>query len=149
VQSGSDDRAENTAARIVLRPIASPLTLAFLALAVGTFTVAGIELSWIPAAQDRFAGLAVLAFVFPLQAIACIYGFLARDSIAGTGMGLLAGGWLVIGMLTFLDHQGGPLARWAWSCSRWPPRCWSRPSPEPGASRWPAWSWPGPRCGSS
>ena len=104
--SGGDGRAENTAARVVLRPIASPLTLAFLALAVGTFTVAGIELSWIPAGQDRFAGLAVLAFVFPLQAIASIYGFLARDSIAGTGMGLLAGGWLVVGLLTFLDHQG-------------------------------------------
>ena len=99
---------EETAARITVRPIASPLTLGFLALVVGTFTIAGTELSWIAAAQNRYAGLAVLLFVFPLQALSSIYGFLARDSIAGTGMGLLAGGWLVIGALTFLGHPGQP-----------------------------------------
>ena len=96
--------------RIVVRPIASPLTLAFLALAVGTFTVAGAELRWIPPAQDGYAGLAVLIFVVPLQALGSVYGFLARDSIAGTGTGLLAGGWLVTGTLTFLSHRGNPLA---------------------------------------
>ena len=94
--------------RIVVRPIASPLTLGFLALAVGTFTMAGAELSWIPAAEDSSAGLAVLLFVFPLQALGGIYGFQARDSIAGTGMGLLAGGWLITGTLTFLGARGKP-----------------------------------------
>lgn len=91
---------------IATRPIANPLPLSFLALAVGTFTIAGAELSWIPAGQDRYAGLAVMIFVFPLQAISSIYGFLARDSIAGTGTGLLSGGWLVTGALTFADHGG-------------------------------------------
>jgi uncharacterized protein len=100
---------QEPAARIVVRPIASPLTLGFLALAVGTFTLAGAELSWIVPAQDSYAGLGVLLFVFPLQAISSIYGFLARDSIAGTGMGLLSGGWLAIGTLTFLDHDGRPM----------------------------------------
>lgn len=99
---------EETATRIVVRPIASPLTLGFLALVVGTFTMAGVELSWITATQDRYAGLAVLLFVFPLQALSSVFGFLARDSIAGTGMGLLSGGWLVIGVLTFLGHPGQP-----------------------------------------
>lgn len=93
-----------------MRPIASPLTLGFLALAVGTFTIAGAELAWIPAGQDSYAGLAVLIFTPPLQAMSSIYGFLARDSIAGTGMGLLAGGWLAIGLLTFLGDRGRPLA---------------------------------------
>jgi uncharacterized protein len=99
---------DETAARIMVRPIASPLTLGFLALVAGTFTIAGTELSWVAAGQDRYAGLAVVLFVFPLQALSSIYGFLARDSIAGTGMGLLSGGWLVIGALTFLDHGGQP-----------------------------------------
>lgn len=99
---------EETAARIVVRPIASPLTLGFLSLVVGTFTIAGVELSWIAPSQDRYAGLAVLLFVFPLQALSAVFGFMARDSIAGTGMGLLSGGWLVIGALTFLGPSGRP-----------------------------------------
>jgi uncharacterized protein len=90
--------------RIVVRPIASPLTLGFLALTVGTFAFAGLELSWVTAAQASYVGLAVMVFVFPLQAVASVYGFLARDSIAGTGMGLLSGAWLVTGMLTFLSR---------------------------------------------
>lgn len=91
-------------ARIVVRPIASPLTLGFLALSVGTFTMAGVELSWIAAAEYSYAGLAIMIVVFPLQALSAIYGFQARDSIAGTGMSLLAGGWLVTGTLTFAGH---------------------------------------------
>jgi uncharacterized protein len=101
-------RVEEPLARIVVRPIASPLTLGFLALAVSTFTMAGVELHWIPASQDSYAGLAVLVFAVPLQFLSCIYGFLARDSIAGTGMGLLSGSWLVVGLLTFLGHFGKP-----------------------------------------
>jgi len=104
--TGEGGPTESHSARIFVRPIASPLTLGFLALAVGTFTVAGVELSWIKVGQDRFAGLAVMLFVFPLQAVGSVYGFLARDSIAGTGMALLAGGWLVIGALTYTDHHG-------------------------------------------
>jgi hypothetical protein len=89
-----------------VRPIASPLTLGFLALAVGTFTFAGVELSWVTAGQARYVGLAVMIFVFPLQAVSSVYGFLARDIIAGTGIGLLSGAWLVIGMLTYLGRPG-------------------------------------------
>jgi uncharacterized protein len=35
--------------------------------------------------------LILIAFVFPLQLVASILGFLARDVVAGTGMGVLAG----------------------------------------------------------
>ena len=96
--------SHQAAVRVVVRPIASPLTLGFLALAVGTFTLAGLELSWVPATQGTYAGLAVMVFVFPLQGLSSVYGFLARDSIAGTGMGLLSGAWLVTGLITFLGH---------------------------------------------
>jgi hypothetical protein len=33
-----------------------------------------------------YAGLAVMCFVFPLQAVSRVYGFLARDVIAGPGV---------------------------------------------------------------
>lgn len=94
------------ASRVNLRPIASPLPLGFLALAVGTFTVAGVQLSWIPAAQSPDAGLAVLTFVVPLQAVSFILGFLARDSAAGTGMALQFGGWFSIGLATYTARPG-------------------------------------------
>jgi uncharacterized protein len=94
------------ATRVNLRPIASPLPLGFLALAVGTFTIAGVQLSWIPAAQSRDAGLAILTFVVPLQAVSFILGFLARDSAAGTGMALQAGGWFSIGLATYTGRPG-------------------------------------------
>lgn len=94
------------ASRIVLRPLASPLTLAFLALAVGTFILAGLQLSWIRTAQSADIGLALIVFVFPLQVTSSVFGFLARDSIAGTGTGLLSGAWLTIGVLTFTGRPG-------------------------------------------
>ncbi len=90
--------ASEAPSSVFLRPIASPLPLGFLALAVGTFTMAGLELSWIAASQQRAAGLAILAFVVPLQFISSIFGFLGRDSAAGVGVGVQAGGWLAIGI---------------------------------------------------
>ena len=102
-----DPRAYDQAAtRIILRPVASPLTLAFLALAVGTFILAGLQLSWIPITESTDIGLALMVFVFPLQAVGSVFGFLARDSIAGTGTGLLSGTWLAIGVLTFTGKPG-------------------------------------------
>jgi uncharacterized protein len=94
------------ASRVNLRPIASPLPLGMLALAVGTFTLAGVQLSWIPAAQSPDAGLAVLTFVVPLQIVSFILGFLARDSAAGTGMALQAGGWFSIGLAIYVARPG-------------------------------------------
>ena len=94
------------ASRVILRPIASPLTLAFLALAVGTFILAGLQLSWIPPGESTDIGLALIVFVFPLQALSSVFGFLARDSIAGTGAGLLSGTWLSIGVITFAGRPG-------------------------------------------
>ncbi len=94
------------AARITLRPIASPLPLGMLALAVGTFTLAGLQLGWIPLSQSRAAGLVILAFVVPLQTVSFIYGFLARDPAASTGMALTTGGWLAIGLVTATGQPG-------------------------------------------
>lgn len=92
--------------RVMLRPMASPLTLGFLALAVGTFTLAGMQLSWVPVSQSRDVGLVLLVFVFPLQALSSVYGFLTRDTVAGTGTALLSGSWLAIGVVTFTSRPG-------------------------------------------
>lgn len=102
-----DERDQAQAiSRVFLRPIASPLPLGFLALAAGSFTMAGAELSWLPQAQSAAAGLVILAFVVPLQVASFLFGFLARDPAAATGMAVQAGGWLAIGLITYTSTPG-------------------------------------------
>jgi uncharacterized protein len=94
------------AARVVLRPIGNPLPLGFLALAAATLLVAALQLEWIPAGESTNVGLVLVGFVFPLQLLASIFGFLGRDVVAGTGMGLLAGAWLVVGLVMLTGAPG-------------------------------------------
>jgi uncharacterized protein len=99
-------RAVQNAARIVLRPIGNPLPLGFLALAGGTLLVSALQLGWLSAAEGGQVALIILAFVFPLQLVASIFGFLARDVVAGTGMGILAGTWLSIALVKLTGEPG-------------------------------------------
>lgn len=95
-----------SAVRIFLRPLGNPLPLGFLGLAGGTIALAGLQLGWVPTQQTHQVSFAVLAVAVPLQLIASVLGFLARDPVAGTGMGTLAASWLVIGVLTLLGMPG-------------------------------------------
>jgi uncharacterized protein len=95
------------ATRVVLRPIANPLPLGFLALAAGTLLLSGLQLGWLAPEQGRDVGLIMLAFVFPLQLVASVFGYLARDVVAGTGMGVLSGTWLAIALVTLTAPQPG------------------------------------------
>lgn len=83
-----------------LRPVATPLPLGFLALAAVTTVFAVIQLDWVPTDQARIAGLTALAFTVPLQLVAAVFGFLTRDPVAATGMGVLAGTWAIVGFTT-------------------------------------------------
>jgi UPF0716 family protein affecting phage T7 exclusion len=94
------------AARIVLRPVGNPLPLGFLALAGGTLLVSGVQLGWLKPADVQHVAIILITFVFPLQLLASVFGYLARDVAAGTGMGLLAGTWLSIGLVTLTSPPG-------------------------------------------
>lgn len=102
--TGSDGVASAT--RVVLRPIATPLPLGFLALTLATTTFAVVQLGWLPVSQERIAGLTALAAAAPLQAIAAVFGFLARDPVAGTGMAVQAGTWGLLGLVTVTSPPG-------------------------------------------
>lgn len=93
-------------ARVVLRPIGNPLPLGFLALAGGTLVVSALQLGWLEEADGQQVALILLAFVFPLQLVASIFGFLARDVVAGTGMGILAGTWLSVALILLTSAPG-------------------------------------------
>jgi succinate-acetate transporter protein len=99
--SGAEDLT-----RVVLRPLASPLPLGFLALAVATFAFACVQLSWIPQAQGHTVALGVLVLTVPLQFLAAVMGFLSRDPVAATGMGILSGAWAAASLATLTSPAG-------------------------------------------
>jgi len=85
--SGVDD---SPPARVVLRPLATPLPLGFLALVLATVAFSAVQLGWVPPTEGRIAGLTAVFATVPLQLLAAVIGFLARDPVAATGMGVLA-----------------------------------------------------------
>jgi uncharacterized protein len=92
--------------RIFLRPLANPLPLGFLALAAGTLVAAGLQLGWLKPAEAHNVALILIAFVFPLQLLTSVFGYLARDIVAGTAMGILSGTWLSIGLVLLTNAPG-------------------------------------------
>ncbi|WP_028048256.1 hypothetical protein [Cellulomonas sp. URHD0024] len=86
--------------RVVLRPVGSPLPLGFLGLFVATTGFSAVQLGWVPADQAAVIAAGVLVFTVPVQLLASAIGFLARDPVAGTGMGVLAGTWAAVGITT-------------------------------------------------
>jgi len=96
--------------RVVLRPLATPLPLGFLALALATTVFAALQLGWIPPDQGRVAAITALAATVPLQFAASVIGFLARDPVAATGMGVLTGTWATVGLTTLTSPPGSTSA---------------------------------------
>jgi len=94
------------APRVVLRPLATPLPLGFLALALATVPFSAVQLGWVLPTEIRIAGLAAVAATVPLQLLASVLSFRARDPVAGTGMGVLAGTWGVVGLATLTSPPG-------------------------------------------
>lgn len=94
------------ATRVVLRPVASPLPLGFLALGVATVAFASLQLAWIPPSEGRTVALGVLVLTVPLQLLAAVMGFLARDAVAATGMGILSGTWGAVCLATLTSPPG-------------------------------------------
>ena len=92
--------------RIVLRPMGTPLPLGFLGLLVATVGFAAVQLGWVPEDQGRTVALGVLVFTVPLQLLAAVLGFLARDPVAGTGMGVLTGTWAATCLITLASAPG-------------------------------------------
>ena len=84
----------------VLRPVATPLPLGMLGLAVASSTYAALQLGWVPTSEAHTAGLAAVFFAVPLQLLAATIGFATRDSAATTGLGMQAGLWAVTGVNT-------------------------------------------------
>ena len=91
---------------IVLRPHAGPLALGFFGLAAATFVVAGLQLGWVDSTEGRQVAMCLLGFTVPLQLTASVFGFLSRDGVAATGMGLLSGIWAAVALVLLTAAPG-------------------------------------------
>jgi len=89
---------------IFLRPIGSALPLGFFSFAIGMLVLGCQAIGWAPAAEQKEAGTILLAFVFPLELVATLFAFLARDTLGATTLGLFTTSWLTLGLL----EQGSP-----------------------------------------
>jgi succinate-acetate transporter protein len=88
----------------MLRPLGSPLPFGFAGLAIASLVVTGLEWSWVPVVQGTQVGFLVLITAVPLQLVAALFAFLARDGATATAMGVLSASWASIG----LSHLVGP-----------------------------------------
>jgi succinate-acetate transporter protein len=75
------------------RPLATPLPMGFLGLVMASTLFGVLQVGWLSTSQSTLVALGVLVFAVPLQACSSIFGLLARDPVAGTGSGILAGTW--------------------------------------------------------
>jgi succinate-acetate transporter protein len=96
--------------RIMLRPIGSPLPMGLLALMTAGVMLSLQQLGAIPQSEASSVALILLGFVAPLMLIASLFSFLARDTVAGTALGLFAGAWLATA-LNLLSASSGQTSK--------------------------------------
>jgi succinate-acetate transporter protein len=94
-----DGRSVPDNTRIVLRPVGSGLPLGFFSFAIGMLLLACAAIGWIPVGEQHDVGVILVTFVFPLELIATVFAFLARDSLGATTLGLFAASWLTLGWI--------------------------------------------------
>jgi len=92
--------------RVTVRPYGSVVPLGFLAFGVGMFLYAAYDAPWLKAGETHTIGLMLVTFVAPLELVAAVIAFLARDTLAGVALGLFAGSWLLTGFATIESTPG-------------------------------------------
>src|SRR3954454_16366098 len=100
VMEGDGLRHEHQA-RIFLRPIGSGLPLGFFSFGIGMLLLGCLGIGWIPVDEQKDVGMVLVAFVFPLELVATVFAFLARDTLGATRLGLFTTSWLTFGWLPY------------------------------------------------
>jgi succinate-acetate transporter protein len=92
--------------RIMLRPLASSTPLAFYAFGTGTILYTASQLQWIPQSQDKPLGVFLLAFAAPLQILAGLIAYAARDAGLATIMTIFGAAWACLGITSLVSPPG-------------------------------------------
>ncbi len=101
-----DGRRHEHQARIFLRPIGSGLPLGFFSFGIGMLLLGCLGIGWIPVEEQKDVGMILVAFVFPLELLATVFAFLARDTLGATTLGLFTTSWLTLGWLDIASSPG-------------------------------------------
>jgi succinate-acetate transporter protein len=104
--SVSNRMAHQEQTRIVLRPIASGMPLGFFSFGIGMLMLAMAALNVIPLHEAKEIGLVMVLSVFPMELIAAIFAFLARDSMSTATLGLFSVSWLTLGFFDIVTKPG-------------------------------------------
>jgi succinate-acetate transporter protein len=96
----------STEVRIVVRPYATSLALGFFSFGIGMLLLGGVSNGWLHPSDQHAVGFILASFVFPLELLAAVIAFLARDSFGATGLGLFTTSWLALGILDIESSQG-------------------------------------------
>ena len=96
--------------RIVIRPLGSGLPLGFFSFAVGMLLLAAQGIGWIPVSDVPNAGLMLITFVAPLEFLAAVIAFFARDTIGATTLGVFSGSWFASGWALYTSTPGSTSA---------------------------------------
>jgi succinate-acetate transporter protein len=97
---GEPDIRPEQIARVFIRPLGSVLPLGFLVFGSGAFLTACYSLGWLPPHDGRDVFEIVLIYVVPVQAVASVLAFLARDTAGGTTMAVFAATWAALATLS-------------------------------------------------
>lgn len=106
VRREDDPHALAELTRITLRPIGSPLPLGLLALVPAGVVLGLLQLGALRLDQTRTVALLLLGFVVPLMLLSSVFAFLARDTVAATGLGLFGGTWLATALALLSGRPG-------------------------------------------
>lgn len=90
----------------MLRPLGSPLPLGLIALAASGLLLGCWQIGAFSLSEGETVALIVLTFTVPLQFIAAVLCFLARDTLGGSGLGVFAGAWLASGTVLLGSQPG-------------------------------------------
>ena len=96
-----DQRKLEEITRIVLRPLASPLPLAFFTFGVGSVLQSAFQFGVVPQDEGRNVALIFGGVVFPSMFLAAVFAFLSRDTLGATALGLISFSWLATSLVTY------------------------------------------------
>ena len=102
----NDGRRHEDHTRIFLRPIGSGLPLGFFSFGIGMLLLGCWAIGWIPVSEQKDVGMFLVGFVFPLELVATVFAFLARDTLGATTLGLFTTSWLALGWADIASPPG-------------------------------------------
>ncbi|HVV57734.1 MAG TPA: GPR1/FUN34/YaaH family transporter [Gaiellaceae bacterium] len=101
-----DEERIHPQVRVVVRPYANPMPLGFFAFGIGMFLYAALSAPWVKPAETHTIGLLLAAFVAPIELIATVIAFLARDTASAAALGLFTMSWLSAGLIDLSARPG-------------------------------------------